>query len=407
MREHHYLGFRGWVGEALRYVAEWQGRWIALVGWCAAALKCGARDRWIGWPVALQRQRLSLVANNARFLILPGPRVANLASRVLGLTLRRLSSDWQQVHGHPVWLAESFIDPQRFTGTCYRAAGWLEVGQTQGYRRRATGYVAHGEPKTVWLRPLVRRAAELLRSPVLEPPMLGGKMVNVQLAQPKEEELLQVLLRVPESRMRRGIRHDQTAVLALAICAVLGGARSYVAIAEWARRCGQNQLRRLGLRRNARSGRYQAPSEPTIRRILQRVDAEQVDRVVSDWLVRLGPSNPQAVALDGKTLRGSRKGEGHQVHLLSAVLHGEGIVVAQRQISDKSNEIPEAPVLLEPLPLAGTVVTADALHTQTELARFLVAEKKADYCLTVKDNQPTLKREIAELFESESFPPGA
>jgi hypothetical protein len=407
MREHHYLGFRGWVGESLRYVAEWQGRWVALVGWCAAALKCGARDRWIGWPVALQRQRLSLVANNARFLILPGPRVANLASRVLGLTLRRLSSDWQQVHGHPVWLAESFIDPQRFTGTCYRAAGWLEVGQTQGYRRRATGYVAHGEPKTVWLRPLVRRAAELLRSPVLEPPMLGGKMVNVQLAQPKEEELLQVLLRVPESRMRRGIRHDQTAVLALAICAVLGGARSYVAIAEWARRCGQNQLRRLGLRRNARSGRYQAPSEPTIRRILQRVDAEQVDRVVSDWLVRLGPSNPQAVALDGKTLRGSRKGEGHQVHLLSAVLHGEGIVVAQRQISDKSNEIPEAPVLLEPLPLAGTVVTADALHTQTELARFLVAEKKADYCLTVKDNQPTLKREIAELFESESFPPGA
>lgn len=407
VREHHYLGFQGWVGESLRYVAEWQGRWVALVGWCSAALKCSARDRWIGWSESMQRQRLSLVANNARFLILPGPRVANLASRVLGLSLRRLSTDWQRVHGHPVWLAESFIDPQRFTGTCYRASGWLAVGQTQGYRRRANGYVAHGEPKTVWLRPLVRGAAELLRSPVLKAPLTGGKMVNVKLAQPKEEELLQVLLRVPDCRMRRGIRHDQTAVLALAICAVLGGARSYVAIAEWAKRCSQNQLRRLGLRRNARSGRYQAPSEPTIRRILQSVDAEQVDRVVSAWLLSLGPSQPQAVALDGKTLRGSRNGEGQPIHLLSAVLHGEGIVIAQRQVGDKSNEIPEAPALLEPLPLAGTVVTADALHTQTDFARFLVQEKKADYCLTVKENQPTLRREIAELFESESFPPGA
>lgn len=406
MREHHYLGFQGWVGESLRYVADWQGRWVALVGWCSAALKCSARDRWIGWPEALQRQRLALVANNARFLILPGPRVSNLASRVLGLTLRRLSADWQQVHGHPVWLAESFIDPQRFSGTCYRAAGWIKVGQTQGFGRRATGYVAHGEPKTVWLRPLARRAAERLRSPVPEAPLWGGKMVNVKLAQPKAEELLKVLLRVPDCRMRRGIRHDQTALLGLAICAVLGGARSFVAIAEWAHRCSQNQLRRLGFRRNARSGRYQAPSEPTIRRILQGIDAEQVDRVVSEWLWSLCPSPPEAVALDGKTLRGARRGEGHQVHLLSAILHGEGVVVAQREVSDKSNEIPEATVLLAPLPLAGTVVTADALHTQKKLARFLVEKKKADYCLTVKSNQPTLKREIAELFESESFPPG-
>lgn len=406
MREHHYLGFQGWVGESLRYVAEWQGRWVALMGWCAAALKCSARDRWIGWPEALQRQRLSLVANNARFLILPGPRVANLASRVLGLTVRRLSTDWQQVHGHPVWLAESFIDPQRFSGTCYRAAGWIEVGRTQGYGRRATGYVAHGEPKTVWLRPLVRRAAEHLCSPVLAAPVPGGKMVNVKLAQPKAEELLKVLLRVPACRKRRGIRHDQTALLALAICAVLGGARSFVAIAEWAKRCSQNQLCRLGFRRNTRSGRYQAPSEPTIRRLLQGIDAEQVDRVVSAWLLSLCPSRPEAVALDGKTLRGARR-SGGQVHLLSAILHGEGVVVAQREVSDKSNEIPEAPALLEPLPLEGMVVTADALHTQKKLARWLVKKKQADYCLTVKNNQPTLKRDIAELFESESFPPGA
>jgi hypothetical protein len=407
MGEHHYLGFQGWVGESLRYVAEWQDRWVALVGWCAAALKCSARDRWIGWPEALQRQRLALVANNARFLILPGPRVANLASRILGLTLKRLSADWQQVHGHPVWLAESFVDPERFAGTCYRAAGWIEVGRTQGFGRRSTGYVAHGTPKAVWLRPLVRQAAERLRSPVLEPPLAGGKTMNVKLSAPKAEELIQVLLRLPESRMRRGIRHDQTAVLALAVCAVLGGARSYVAIAEWAQRCDQNQLRRLGCRRDPHTRRYRAPSEPTIRRILQRIDAEAVDRALTDWLRSLAPSQSGVIAMDGKTLRGARNRKGQQVHLLSAVLQGEGIVIAQRKIGDKSNEIPEAPALLAPLPLAGAVVTADALHTQKNLARWLVEEKKADYCLTVKDNQPTLRQEIAELLESEAFSPGA
>lgn len=407
VREHHYLGFQGWVGESLRYVAEWQGRWVALVGWCAAALKCGARDRWIGWPEVLQRQRLALIVNNARFLVLPGPRVANLASRVLGLTLKRLSADWQQVHGHPVFLAESFVDPQRFSGTCYRAAGWIEVGRTQGFGRRAGGYVAHGEPKTVWVRPLVRDAVQRLRSPVLEPPRAGGKMVNVTLSAGKAAELIQVLMSLPESRMRRGIRHDQTAVLAVSICAVLGGARSYVAIAEWSRRCNQNQLRRLGCRYNPRSGRYEAPSEPTIRRLLQRIDAEQVDRALADWLRSLGPPQLEAVALDGKTLRGARGPEGQQTHLLSAVLHGEGIVVAQREVGAKTNEIPEAAVLLAPVDLAGTVVTADALHTQKSLARWLIEQKKADYLLTVKENQPTLKQDIAELFAVESFPPGA
>lgn len=405
MREHHYLGFQGWVGESLRYVAEWEGRWVALVGWCAAALKCAARDRWIGWPEVLQRQRLALVANNARFLILPGPRVANLASRVLGLTLKRLSGDWQQVHGHPVFLAESFVDPQRFSGTCYRAAGWIQVGQTRGYGRLAAGYRAHGEPKTVWLRPLFPRAAERLRSPVLEPPLPGGKPVDVKLSKSKAEELIRVLMSLPESRKRRGIRHDQTAILAVAICAVLGGAKSYVAIAEWVKRCAQNQLRRLGLRRNARTGLYQPPSEPTIRRVLQSIDAEQVDRALTGWVSSLSPSPPEAIALDGKTLRGARGPEGQQVHLLSALLHGEGIVIAQREVGEKTNEIPEAPALLEPLNLAGLVVTADALHTQKKLAGFLVEEKQADYLLTVKDNQPTLKKDISELFESEAFPP--
>ncbi|MGH8623942.1 MAG: Druantia anti-phage system protein DruA [Gammaproteobacteria bacterium] len=104
------------VGHSLRYVAVVGEAWFALLGWQAAALKCTARDRWIGWPPVLQYQRRPLIANNARFLVLPDVRVPNLASRVLSLTLKRLSQDWQAVHGHPVVLAETFVNRACYTG---------------------------------------------------------------------------------------------------------------------------------------------------------------------------------------------------------------------------------------------------------------------------------------------------
>jgi hypothetical protein len=403
MRQHHYLGFRGFVGESLRYVAERQGCWVALLGWCAAALKCGVRDRWIGWPAVVQWQRLGLVVNNARFLILPGQRLANLASRVLGLNLRRLSRDWEVAYGHPVWLAETFVDPRRFAGTCYRAAGWLEIGTTRGFGRRAGRYEAHGEPKTVFVRPLVVAAAQRLCT-------LGGESMKtpikpLKLSQSKADQLLRILMSLPDRRHLRGRRHDQTSILAVAICAVLCGARSYVAIAEWAARCSQNLLRRLGCRRSVLSRRYTPPSEPTIRRVLQSIDAEQVDRALASWLRGLCAGQGEAVAIDGKTLRGAHRAGGGQVHLLGAVLHGSGVTLGQCAVDEKSNEIPAAPALLAPIELTGLTVTADALHTQRDLARLLVEEKGADYCFTVKDNQPTLKQDIATLFEPIAFPP--
>lgn len=404
MREHHYLGLRSFVGESLRYVAEWQERWVALLGWCSAALKCQARDRFIGWSEVVKWQRLNLVVNNARFLILSGERVVNLASRVLSLNLKRLSGDWELAYGHPVLLAETFVDPRRFSGTCYRAAGWTEIGTTRGYGRRAGRYEPHGEPKTVWVRPLVRHVSQRLCT-------LGGEAMTKSEAKPlrlsraQADELMRILMSLPDSRHRRGRRHDQASILAVAICAVLCGARSYVAIAEWAQRCSQNFLKRLWCRKDPHSKSYVPPSEPTIRRVLQGIDAEQVDRALSDWVQRLEGGQGEAVAFDGKTLRGARRPNGGQVHLLSAMLHGTGVILGQCEVEEKSNEIPAAPQLLDRIELGGVTVTADALHTQRELADFLL-NKGADYVFTVKDNQPTLKQNIAELFGSTAaFPP--
>ncbi len=160
MRERHYLGFRNFCGKRLRQVAVHGERWLALIGWHAAALHCAARDRWIGWSSLQRRQRLFLVANQSRFLLLSEAGSSpHLASRVLGLSLRQLPREWQRLHGSALLLAESFVDPARFAGTCYRAANWLEVGATQGFGRvrgGAIGYRHHGAPKRVFVYPLRR-----------------------------------------------------------------------------------------------------------------------------------------------------------------------------------------------------------------------------------------------------------
>ena len=144
----------------------------------------------------------------------------------------------------------------------------------------------------------------------------------------------------------------------------------------------------------------------TIRRVLQGLDANRLDAQIGQWVARQQLRPGVAVAVDGKSLRRSHEAGQPAPHLLSAILHQEAVVVAQRDVEEKTNEIPQLPALLAPLPLEGTVVTADALHTQKETARYLVEKKKADYLFIAKDNQPTLRQDIADL-HLESIPPSA
>jgi hypothetical protein len=403
VQAHHYLGLRSLFGKTLRYVATLDGCWLALLGWQAAALKCAARDAWIGWPRVLHYQRLHLLANNARFLILPATgHVPNLASRILALNLRRLSEDWLRVHGHRLLLAETFVDGARFTGACYRAANWQVVGSTRGFARRNGRYAPHGEPKQVLVYPLHPHARALLCAPVL-PASWSTPMQSVTLTTAQLQDLQQRLSAVPDGRRARGQRHRQATVLSIGIAAVLAGNRGYTALAEWAAHLTQAQLKRLHARYNPRTERFEPPSEPTLRRVLQTSDAAAVDATLSDWLLGVVDTD-DAVAVDGKALRGAVRPDGTQVHLLSAFLQGQGVTVAQREIPAKTNEIPELKPLLAPLDLTGRVVTADALHTQHETARFLVEEKQAHYFFTVKENQPTLYADLSALTEAH-FPP--
>ncbi len=151
VRGYHYLGYQKLLGHRLKYLAFLQGRPVAALSFSAPARALRVRDRWIGWSAAQRRAHLDRVVNNSRFLILPWVAVKNLASHVLARTLARLPQDWEAWFGTRLWLVESFVDPARFRGTCYRAANWHCLGQTAGHGKRGPGYVYHGARKEVYV----------------------------------------------------------------------------------------------------------------------------------------------------------------------------------------------------------------------------------------------------------------
>ena len=248
--------------------------------------------------------------------------------------------------------------------------------------------------------------------------------------------LAELLSLVPDPRKRRGIRHSVSSVLVLATAAVLAGCTSVLAVGEWAAEAPQELLAAAGARRSRLTGRYVAPHLATFRRVLRCADAAAVEAVIGSFLAGAagfaslsgaavpgplgvpghGPAGGRdvqgayaeregedeqvagALSVDGKTARGARQADGRAVHLLSALVHGTRVVVAQRDVAHKTNEIPEVRKLLEPLGLRGWVVTLDAMHAQQETARFLVEDKGAAYVFTaVKDNQPGLFAKLDAL----------
>ena len=402
MERFHYLGDAELVGESLRYVALVDGELAGLLSWGAASLCNAARDRYVGWDQESRRANLHLVVNNSRFLLLGWTRrLPHLASRVLGATLRRLSRDWEEAYGHRVVLAESFVDRSRFRGTCYRASNWICVGDTKGWAKSGARYRFHGEAKSVWLYPLRRDFKDQLCTPA-GTKTEGFMKVEVE-ALPLQGHggLFDMLCGVPDPRKARGVRYQIQGIVATALCAVLAGARSITAMAEWAAEQSPQTLRRLG----SKYGR--PPSERTYRRTFAIIDVKDLDRRTGGWMAEQQQSlAATALAMDGKTVRGSGDRDKRALHLLSAIVHGSGVVVAQVAVGAKTNEITQVEPLFEERTIQGAVVTADALLTQKRIAEHLVEEKKAHYVFTVKDNQPTLRRDIA-ILGLEAFPPSA
>ncbi len=328
MQEHHYLGALRKISETLWYVTTFGDQWVALLSFSAAALKCSARDRWIGWNFRHQYDRLKLLTNNSRFLILPDWHFPNLASRILSLCQKRLPADWQAVFGHPVVLLETFVDPQRFRGTIYKAANWIYVGDTKGFHRTRKGYSATAHsPKMVFVKPLTSDAQALLSRPILEPAYRTGGP-KIMLSAQQMQALPDFFADIPDPRRAQGRRHPLSTVLAIAAGATLCGMCGYLAISDWAKSLGQKARERFGCRYQDR--RHIVPSLSIIRDVLIRVDPVHLDRALQRWNQAYGQQD-ESLAIDGKTMCNAIDDQGYQTHIMSAIGHQSKTCYTQKK----------------------------------------------------------------------------
>jgi Domain of unknown function (DUF4338)/DDE_Tnp_1-associated/Transposase DDE domain len=410
MKEHHYLHSHQLVGEQLCYVVTYRGEWLALSSWCAAARHLKARDAFIGWTAEQCRKRRALLANNARFLILPDKHFPNLASRAMKLILERLSSDWQQQFKHPIVIVESFVDPEQFRGTTYQCSGWSQLGLTQGYGRVAKDYyIQHEQPKQLWVKTLVKCAPKKLRDDKLPEAWAmveSGVKPRCTAKSADLKALTDHLAQIPEYRSKHSLGFPLAGMLTLIAVAVFCGVvRGKKDLAAFAKTLSEHQLRALRFRRDKKTGKARCPGVTTFFRILNEVDELALELALLAWQDHLlGPVQDRIIALDGKALRHSQGGE-----LVSAVGAQSGRWLGTVRTPDKTNEITAARTLLERLnqrlDLSGKVVVLDALHTNQETARLIVQELGADYLFTVKANQETLHKTVRGLLQARAFSP--
>jgi hypothetical protein len=405
--KHHYLKSAVLVGEHMRYVGVFEGEWLALGAWSAGAMHLKGRDGWIGWNDEQRHRRLPLVVNNARLLGLPGCQVPNLMSRFMKGMLTRLNGDWQERWGHPVAVAETFVDPVLYQGTCYRVSGWTRVAETAGYARGAKGdfYQAHNSPKHLWVKELEKGACQKLRGSALPEAWAGVELLTAPRCRATPAQIMSLmglLEEVPEFRRQQALRYPVAGMLALiAIATFAGVVHGQRDLAAFAGTLSQAQMRALRFRMVPRSRRREAPGETTFMRVLAGVDAAQVERALLLWQDQvLGPAEDPLIAVDGKKIR-----HAGGVELVSAFGVKSGRWMGSVCTAAKSNEIPAARELLEKIELKGKTVVFDALHTQHETARAVVFEGGGDYVFTVKDNQQCLNKEVARLLDEQPFSP--
>jgi Domain of unknown function (DUF4338)/DDE_Tnp_1-associated len=396
----HYLGAGRPVGDYLRQVVERAGQPVALLVWGPACYALKDRDRWISWSAHQRLERLKLVVQNRRFLLLtPKGSSPNLASQTLAAALRALPEQWRQRFGYGPLLAESFTDPESQAGTCYKASNWQPVGLSAGYQRhRADFYVPNERPKKLWLYSMCPDAKALLRAPQLpdefRPALIAAPSGTLPVKVEQMDSLLDVFRRAPDPR-DKNTRYRIGPVLTLIALALLAGRREIAEIARFATTLTQPQRRRLNLPLKKGTNRFhQVPGYDVFYQVLTRMDPEAFAALLTGWLRHHHGQLPAALALDGKMIR-------DHIGLLTLAQHEDGAPHALAVYDQKENtprcEQTAAVALLEKLPaLDGQLITADPLHCQRGHARVIVA-KGGDYLFQIKGNQPKLLAQAQKL----------
>lgn len=405
--QHHYLGAGQPVGDYLRQIVEIEHQPVALLVWGPACYALKDRDRWISWSVPQRLERLKLIVQNRRFLLLTDKGQApNLASQALGAALRALPQQWVERFGYRPLLAESFTDPEAHAGTCYKASNWQAVGMSAGYsRHRADFYVPNERPKRLWLYELDAQARQHLRTVQVPAECRGGLVASPSGVLPVKVEqmdsLLDVFRKAPDPR-DTNTRYRTGPVLTIIAMALLAGRREIAEIARFAKTLTHPQRRRLRLPlKKGTKAFHQVPGYSVFYQLLTRMDPEAFAQLLSQWLLDRAGTLPQALALDGKMIR-------DHIGLLTLAQHEDGapqsIAVYDQKEGTERCELSAAGSLLENLPaLNGKMITADPLHCQRKHAR-LIVEKGGDYLLQIKGNQANLLKQAQGLDALTSTP---
>lgn len=400
LADHHYLGAGRSVGDYLRQVVELDGKPVALLVWGPACYALKDRDLWISWSASQRLERLKLIVQNRRFLVLAAKgQSPNLASQAMGAALRALPEQWREQFGYRPLLAESFTDPEAYAGTCYKASNWEAVGYSAGYsRHRADFYIPNQRPKRLWLRPLVADARQRLRSVQLPEDCQAGLVAAPSGTLPVNAEqlgsLLDVFRKGPDPR-EANTRYRIGPVLTLIAMALLAGRREIAEIARFATTLSQPQRRRLclPLKKGTRAF-HEVPGYGVFYQVLTRMDPEAFAALLNHWLQTRAGTLPQALAMDGKMIR-------DHIGLLTLAQHEDGAPQAVSVYDQKEGtprcEQTAAAALLKKLPsLDGKMITADPLHCQRGQARTIV-EKGGEYLVQIKGNQPNLLQQAVAL----------
>lgn len=305
----HYLGATRPIGHFLRQVAVVDGNWIALLAWGPACYSLKDRDDWIGWHPAQRAERLNLIVQNRRYLLLHERGTApNLASQVLAAAMRALPEQWRDHFGYEPLMAETFTDLERFHGTCYKACNWVEAGESQGFGRDAIDFfVYHGKIKRLWVRELTPQARTILSSTVLpeniSPEALSCAHGQLPFKAPQLRSLFEALQQVPDPRSRKS-RFRLGSILAIAAMALLCGYRNTSEIARFAQRITQPQREKLGLPLKKGSPKFrEVPNYQFFYRLLCKIDPDHLAKTLTHWLREQSGNLPGALAMDGKFIR--------------------------------------------------------------------------------------------------------
>ena len=409
LERHHYLGCPDPRRRHLCQVVCYEGKAVSLIIWTTASAKLSGRESKVGWDSRTRQKRLGWIVQNNRFLLLPGKRPANLASRVLSMAVKALPEAWEKRHGKRPLLAETFVDPEGYKGTCYNAAGWINCGRTAGYTRVSGRdfYQDNDHPKNLWLKPLSGDALDRLRDPsrLLPGEDPKARAPGAMPVKAKEAESLQRALRaVRDPRSRKGREYPLGAMLATAVLAMCCGESTVSGIFRFCQDLNSSQRRCLGFRSKREAPRVvPPPGEGCWRKVLGDVDPDELATVLDGWMQgqRERGELPALLSIDGKVVGNNL------ATLVSLVDARDGTPVAQAAASGNGQEQKLTHKLIERLPhgaLEGKTLKGDALYSNKNLVRETVQQRGGDVLVQLKANQKTTLEEVTRQL-SRAAPP--